>query len=112
MIYHLPDMYYSGHRDLKSDLGFIQKHIDRLNEHNQKIVAFEYGRIFSNKLASGDMSGARKAANTYLKNFADEFGISAKEIKEITTSTSNRLRVMQMIEQAKKAQKAARPSIF
>lgn len=108
-----PKFYYSGNRFIDSDRAFIAKHLDRLSDHNRKIASEEYEEIYKRNFNSKKYREARKEANSFLLNFSNEHGISAREINEIRDKVGgNKDRAQFLIERAKAAQQAAKPRII
>ncbi|AHN84875.1 hypothetical protein Phi2_0066 [Vibrio phage phi 2] len=105
MIYHYPKFYYSGNRYEKSDIHWIKGKLERLNDHNQKVVSDQYADIYLLK--------GRKDANEFLHSFVEEYGVKASELASIRSEfqQSEHL-IFAKIEQLKSLQEKARPTIL
>lgn len=116
MIHHGPLFWYDGNRYMASDKPFIEHHLQRLSAENQRIASENYDELYKRGFNAGNLREARKQANTYLKEFADKNGIRGTTKSKIAAraknSTGDESRKNAMIEKARAAQKASRPSIF
>lgn len=69
-----PEFYFSGRKGIPSDREFIGKCLQFMSDSNKKMACAHYRELY---LKSG-----RKEANTFLKKFADEFGVTRAEYEE------------------------------
>lgn len=116
MIHHMPLFWYDGNRYVPSDKPFIEKHLQRLSAENQRIACENYDELYKCNVNAKKYREARKEANTYLKEFADKNAIRGAASSRNTNRNPNPKGLDQrknaMIERARAAQKASRPSIF
>lgn len=109
MIHVMPEFYYCGNRFMESDFPFIEKHMSRLSEQDQRIVAREYSNIYLRHFNAKEYREARRSANTYLYNYANENGIAARNAHE--TRAQMQKRIDSMVGRAKAAREESKPRI-
>ncbi len=108
---NLPKFWYSGSKKwgIASDLGFISERLKWLSYENQKIVSEQYDEIFKHHINRGEVTLARKNANTMLNEFVKEFGISQLDYQNLKAANDDQAWIDSRIEQMKKSQKTAKP---
>ncbi|HGS5009492.1 TPA: hypothetical protein ACMDOR_003881 [Vibrio parahaemolyticus] len=110
---NLPKFWYDGSKKwgIASDLTFIIERLNRLSYENQKIASEQYDDIFKFHINKGEVTLARKNANTMLNDFANEFGISKSDYQNIKAANDDQVHIDAAIERLKALQKRAKPHI-
>ncbi|TOP41286.1 hypothetical protein, partial [Vibrio parahaemolyticus] len=105
--------WYDGSKKwgIASDLTFIVERLNRLSYENQKIASEQYDDIFKFHINKGEVTLARKNANTMLNDFANEFGISKSDYQNIKAANDDQVHIDAAIERLKALQKRAKPHI-
>ncbi|EGQ8055454.1 hypothetical protein HPX47_002856 [Vibrio alginolyticus] len=110
---HLPEFWYSGSKKwgIASDLGFITERLKWLSYENQKIASEQYDEIYKHHINKGEVTLARKNANTMLNDFVKEFGISKLDYQNLKAANDDQAWINSQVERLKQVQKTAKPRI-
>lgn len=93
-----PEFYFSGRKNVPGDREFITKCLAFLSESNQRMACEHYRDLYLRR--------GRKEANTFIKDFSNEFGVTRAEYNDAKTEAGGLGKkftdIIERIKQAKK----------
>lgn len=85
MVEHMPEVWFSGNRYMKSDKGFITDQLLRLSPVKQKEASDQYRELYLKDYPAG-----RRKANEFLFAFCNDNGLSMNTMRQVRDERNKR----------------------